>query len=79
MPEANAAVRIALYALAARGCNLPNGFMSISILAGNSPGVICPKVAGSTSFFTGGTTTGLGGCGATSQFRRFTFKAVSCY
>ena len=78
MPEANAAVRIALYALAARGCNLPNGFMSISILAGSSPGVMCPNVAGSTSFFTAGTTTGLWAWGSTCKFCRFAFKAVGC-
>jgi hypothetical protein len=66
IPAANAAARSALYALAARECSLPNGLMSTSILAGSSPGVIWPNVAGNTSFFTGGTTTGLGGWGAIS-------------
>ena len=77
MPAANAAVRIALYALAARGCSLPNGFISISIFAGSSPGVTWPSVAGKTSFFTAGITTGLRGRGATSWLYRFTFKSVS--
>jgi hypothetical protein len=49
------------------------------MLAGSSPGVTWPSVAGNTSFLTGGTTTGLGGWGATSRVYRFTFKAVGCH
>ncbi len=78
IPAANAAALIALYALAARGCNLPNGFISISIFAGSSPGVTWFNVAGNTSFFTAGTTTRLGGWGAISWVCRFAFKAVGC-
>jgi hypothetical protein len=76
IPAANAAARSALYALAARGCSLPNGLMSTSILAGSSPGVIWPNVAGNTSFCILGITTaftaGLGGWGATCCLGWFT-------